>query len=421
MKAITAIILAAGEGKRMHSRKQKVLHEICGRSMVKWVLAACENYIQEKPILSVGFDAERVRAHIGDKARYVTQEHADSMAEGILFSMPLITQPEGYVLVVHGNLPMLQPETIRMLTDAARGVAASRLVYCEEDEETRPCAAFCFEINHLRRFLERDLPHDVEAKHFIRALRMEGERVVDVYAPAVECAAVYDRESLWDCTYLRQQAINAHHMKNGVTFLDPNQAYIDAEVTIGEDTVIYPGVFLQGDTRIGRDCTLYNGCRLLDTVVGDGCSLAAVVAQEAAVEDGTSIGPYVRLRPNAHLGKGCKVGNFVEIKNSTLGDGGKVAHLTYVGDADIGKRINVGCGTAFANYDGARKFRTVIGNDVFLGCNTSLVAPVTLGDHTYTAAGSTITMDIPEGQLGIARARQVNKEGWQAPKKDDKR
>ena len=210
-------------------------------------------------------------------------------------------------------------------------------------------------------------------------------------------------------------------MKNGVTFLDPNQAYIDAEVTIGEDTVIYPGVFLQGDTRIGRDCTLYNGCRLLDTIVGDGCSLAAVVAQEAAVEDGTSIGPYVRLRPNAHLGKGCKVGNFVEIKNSTLGDGGKVAHLTYVGDADIGKRINVGCGTAFANYDGARKFRTVIGNDVFLGCNTSLVAPVTLGDHAYTAAGSTITTDIPEGQLGIARARQVNKDGWQAPKKDDKR
>ena len=135
-----------------------------------------------------------------------------------------------------------------------------------------------------RRFLERDLPHDVEAKHFIRALRMEGERVVDIYAPAVECAAVYDRESLWDCTYLRQQAINTRHMKNGVTFLDPNQAYIDAEVTIGEDTVIYPGVFLQGDTRIGRDCTLYNGCRLLDTIVGDGCSLAAVVAQEAAVE-----------------------------------------------------------------------------------------------------------------------------------------
>lgn len=170
-----------------------------------------------------------------------------------MFAMPLITQPEGYVLVVHGNLPMLQPETIRMLTDAAQGVAASRLVYCEEDEETRPCAAFCFEINHLRRFLERDLPHDVEAKHFIRALRMEGERVVDIYAPAVECAAVYDRESLWDCTYLRQQAINTRHMKNGVTFLDPNQAYIDAEVTIGEDTVIYPGVFLQGDTRIGRD------------------------------------------------------------------------------------------------------------------------------------------------------------------------
>ena len=147
MKAITAIILAAGEGKRMRSKKQKVLHEICGMSMLKWVLAACEDNIQEKPIVSVGFDGERVRTHIGEGVRYVTQLHADSMAEGILFSMPLITQPAGYVLIVHGNLPMLRSETIRMLIDAAQGVAASRLVYCEEDEETRPCAAFCFEIN----------------------------------------------------------------------------------------------------------------------------------------------------------------------------------------------------------------------------------------------------------------------------------
>jgi len=147
-----------------------------------------------------------------------------------------------------------------------------------------------------------------------------------------------------------------------------------------------------------------------------------VVAQEAAIEDGTSIGPFVRLRPNAHIGKGCKIGNFVEIKNSTLGEGGKVAHLTYVGDADIGKRINIGCGTAFANYDGARKHRTTVGDDVFLGCNTALVAPVKLGDRAYTAAGSTITKDVPTDSLGIARARQTNLDGWASPqrKKENK-
>ena len=418
MKAITAIILAAGEGTRMHSRKQKTLHEICGKSMLEWVLSACENEVTNKPIVVTGFDGDSVRKHLGSRVRYVEQEHKDSIAEGVLNALPAIPDQTGYLLVIHGNLPLLQRNTVQMLVDAAQGVAASRLVYCEEDEETRICPAFCFEINYLRHFMEQDLPHDVTAEQFIRSLRMEGERVVDVYAPPLECIMVSDRASLWECTNLRQQAINARHMERGVTFIDPTQAYIDADVTIGEDTVIYPGVILQGRTSIGRDCVIYNGCRLRDTAVGDNCELAAVVAQEAVVEDGTTVGPYVRLRPNAHLGKKCKVGNFVEIKNSTIGEGGKVAHLTYIGDADIGQRINVGCGTAFANYDGAYKYRTVIGDDVFLGCNTALVAPVKLGNRAYTAAGSTITKDIPEGQLAIARARQSNIEGWKAPKKD---
>lgn len=421
MKAITAIILAAGEGARMRSHRQKALHEICGRSLLEWAFSACEGNVMDPPIVVTGFDGESVRAHVGGRARLVAQTQSGSIAEGVMRALPEIGNRNGYVLVLHGNLPLLSSRTVGMLADAAEGVAASRLVFCEEDEETRTCPGYCFDLGRLRRSMEQGLPHDVTAEYYIRALRMAGERVIDVYAPAEECTPVSDRASLWECTYLMQRAINARHMEQGVTFIDPTQAYIDEDVRIGEDTLIYPGVILQGHTRIGRGCTIYNGCRLKDTIVGDGCELAAVVAQEAAVEDGVSVGPYVRLRPNAHLGKGCKVGNFVEIKNSTLGEGGKVAHLTYVGDADIGKRINVGCGTAFANYDGAYKHRTTIGDDVFLGCNTALVAPVRLGDRAYTAAGSTITKDIPEGQLGVARARQTNIAGWQPPKKDGKR
>lgn len=415
MKAITAIIPAAGEGTRMRSRRQKALHEICGKSMLEWVFGSCEGNIEQKPIVVVGFDAQSVREHVGERAHCATQ--TGSVAEGVIRALSIISDQKGYVLVAHSNLPLLSARTVGALVDAAQGKAASRLVYCEEDEETRICACYCFEIGCLRRFLEQELSRDVNAEHCIRSLRMEGERVVDVYAPAVECLAVQDRSDLWECTCLRQGSINARHMENGVTFIDPGRAYIDEDVVIGEDTVVYPGVFLQGHTRIGRGCVIYDGCRLKDTIVGDGCELASVVAQEAAIEDGTGVGPFVRLRPNAHLGKGCKIGNFVEIKNSTLGEGGKVAHLTYVGDADIGRRINIGCGTAFANYDGARKHRTSIGDDVFLGCNTSLVAPVKLGDRSYTAAGSTITKDVPDDHLGIGRARQTNIEGWTSPQR----
>ena len=419
MKAITAIIPAAGEGVRMRSKRQKVLHEICGQSMLEWVLHACMDSIEQKPIVVIGFDAQSVQSHIGDRAHFAIQ--TETMADGILRALSTIKKREGYVLVLHGNLPMLGSDTVGMLVDAAEGKAASRLVYFEEDEETRVCAGYCFDINCLRDFLKGAAGQDISAESCIRALRMEGERVVDVYAPAVECIAVLDRVDLWECTCLRQSYINDDHMLNGVTFIDPGSAYIGAGVDIGEDTTIYPGVILQGDTRIGRGCTIYNGCRLMDTIVGDGCELASVVAQEAAIESGSSVGPFVRLRPNAHIGKGCKVGNFVEVKNSTLGDGGKVAHLSYVGDADIGKRINIGCGTAFANYDGARKHRITIGDDVFLGCNTSLVAPVKLGSRAYTAAGSTITKSVPEDGLGVGRSRQTNIEGWVQPKAREKK
>lgn len=203
-------------------------------------------------------------------------------------------------------------------------------------------------------------------------------------------------------------------MDGGVVFKDAENSYIDEGVTIGKGTVIYPGVVIEGQSSVGCDCVLRPGCYLRESSIGDRCDLLYVVSDHAKVDSDVKIGPFVNLRPDTHIYNRCKIGDFVEIKNSNVGEGSKVPHLSYVGDADVGERVNVGCGSVFVNYDGFEKHRTVVGNDVFLGCQTNLVAPVTVGNDAFTAAGSTITHDVPDGTLAIARSRQANHPGWVA-------
>ena len=300
---------------------------------------------------------------------------------------------------------------VAALVEAAKGLSASRLICFSDDEDTLISPAYCFEISVLRECLKMDAS-DIES--YVSCLRKKNMAVVDVYAPYIEGMEIADREDLWCCNAILRREINASLMRKGVTFIDPESAYIDADVRIGMDTVIYPDVYMSGRTVIGEGCRIYNGCRFDNTVVGDNCDMQAVVAIDAVVDDGARVGPYVRLRPNTHIGKNCKIGNFVEIKNSTIGEKTSVAHLTYVGDSDVGSHVNMGCGTVFVNYDGFEKHRCKVGDNVFLGCQTALVAPVTVGDYVYTAAGSVITEDIPAGTLAIARTRQENKEGWVA-------
>lgn len=211
---------------------------------------------------------------------------------------------------------------------------------------------------------------------------------------------------------MEQDRIIAALQEKGVVFKNPATNLIGAEVEIGAGSVIYPGVVIEGRSRIGKDCAIRTGCVLRDCIIGDGCELVYVVGEDAQLGAGVKAGPFVNLRPNTRLADKCKVGDFVEIKNSNIGEGSKVPHLSYVGDADVGARVNVGCGCVFVNYDGFEKHRTVVGNDVFLGCQTNLVAPVEVGDDAFTAAGSTITEDVPAGHFAIARSRQTNKAGW---------
>ncbi len=228
----------------------------------------------------------------------------------------------------------------------------------------------------------------------------------------IERIAVHNLAELSEAAGVMRAIINARHMLGGVTMLDPHQTYIDADVTIGPDTIIYPGCILEGNTKIGAGCTIMQSSRIVNSVIGDGTSIQASVITDSIVGKNVSIGPFVQLRPHSNVGDGCRVGNFVEIKNSNVAAGAKAPHLSYIGDGDVGENTNIGCGVIFSNYDGVKKHRTVIGKDCFIGCNTNLVPPVNIGDNAFIAAGSTITVDVPAGALGVARARQVNKEGW---------
>lgn len=209
--------------------------------------------------------------------------------------------------------------------------------------------------------------------------------------------------------------INSRLEDEGAEFLDINSTYVDHGVKIGKGTVVYPNVIIEGESEIGENCVIGAGCNIRNSKIGNDCTLQYVFATEAVVDNNVSIGPFVNLRPKTHIRDNCKIGDFVEVKNSEIGCGTKLPHLSYIGDADVGERVNVGCGSIFVNYDGKNKMRTSVGDDVFIGCNTNLVAPISVGNNVYIAAGSTLTDDVPDSALAIARARQVNKQGWVPP------
>jgi bifunctional UDP-N-acetylglucosamine pyrophosphorylase / glucosamine-1-phosphate N-acetyltransferase len=446
------IVLAAGEGTRMKSRLPKVLHELCGRSMLGHVVSTVRELDPERLIVVAGHGRDLVTAYLAEHApdaRVVVQERTAGTGHAVRTVIETIGVISGTVVVTYGDTPLMRAETLAALVSghASSGNAvtvltarfadptgygrivrdaAGTLTEIVEERDTTAEQRAITEINSgvyafngalLADAAKRVSTENAKGEEYLTdvvgILRGDGHRAGTVLAAdPVEVEGVNDRSQLARARRAYNDRLLTYWMLAGVTVVDPATTWIDADVTLEPDAEIWPGTQLEGHTAVGAGARIGPGCVLRDTTVAEGAMVIHAVCDSAQIGPGASVGPYAYLRPGTLLGPGAKAGCHVELKNSVVGPGAKVPHLTYVGDADIGEHSNIGAGTVFVNYDGVTKNRSTIGDHVRVGSDTMIVAPVNVGDGTYTAAGSVITGDVPPGALGVARARQRNVEGW---------
>ena len=452
MSMIAALILAAGKGTRMKSERIKVLHEVAGRSMLAWPLAAAREAGADELVVVVGHQAELVREQLaGETAvRIALQEEQLGTGHAVACALPELSGGSTTVLILCGDTPLLTGATLQRLVALHRSSwaavtvltavvqnphgygrivrdAEGRVRRIVEQKDATPDEAaipeinsgiYCMDLAFLKNHIGSLGSDNAQNEYYLTDL------VAIAVAEHLPCAAmvaedpreimgVNDRAQLAYANQLVRQRINNRLMQDGVTLIDPERTYIDAGVVIGTDTVVWPGCVVRGKTIIGHGCILESNVQISDCTVGDGAHLkSGSVLEGAELHRDVSVGPMAHLRPGSVLCDQVKVGNFVETKKAVLGEGSKASHLTYLGDARIGRDVNVGCGTITCNYDGVNKHMTVIGDNVFVGSDVQLVAPVTVGSGALIAAGTTVTEDVPPDSLAIARTRQINKEGW---------
>lgn len=455
MSDLHVVILAAGKGTRMKSQTPKVLHRISGRALIDWVLRAAQALSPATTTVVTGHQAETIREHLRawPDIAVVVQEPQLGTGHALLQVEPVLQGREGDVLLLSGDVPLLTPDTLRSLTSAhtARDAAATvltthvdrpygygRIVRSNgeitrivEERDATPALREIKEINSgvyafalaplfdaLRSIGAENALGEYYLPDLIGVYKRRRRTVATVSVErASEVHGVNGRSELAEVSRMVRQQKNEELMAAGVTLVDPATTYVDADVEVGADTVIHPCVYLEGTTRIGAACEIHSGARLVNTQVGD----RAIIKNHSVITDseigaGATVGPFAHLRPGSQLEEQAHVGNFVELKKTKVGKGSKANHLSYLGDATIGANVNIGAGTITCNYDGRTKSQTTIDDAVFVGSDTTLVAPVTIGKGAYIAAGSTITADVPEGALGIARSRQSNKADWVARK-----
>ncbi|EOT39087.1 bifunctional UDP-N-acetylglucosamine diphosphorylase/glucosamine-1-phosphate N-acetyltransferase GlmU [Enterococcus columbae] len=441
-----AVILAAGKGTRMKSKLYKVLHPVCGKAMVDHVLTQVEAMKPTQIITIVGHGAELVKERLGSRSDYALQAEQLGTGHAVLQAKDLLANQSGTTVVLSGDTPLLTSATLEQLfafheeKQAAVTVLTAQandptgygriirdeqgnvMKIVEQKDATSQEAAvkeintgtYCFDNALLFDALGQITTDNAQGEYYLTdvlEILQKAGHTVTAYQMADfdESLGVNDRVALAQANQLMQARINRKHMLNGVSFMDAASTYIEADVEIGSDTVIEAGVVLRGKTKIGEDCYITAHSEIVDSVIEDHVTIKQSVVEESIVRKFADVGPFAHLRPQADIGEKVHIGNFVEVKKASIGEGTKVGHLTYVGDATLGKEINVGCGTVFVNYDGKNKHHTVIGDHSFIGSGTNIVAPVTMAPNSATAAGSTITEDISEHTLAIARARQVNK------------
>jgi len=444
-----AVILAAGQGTRMKSKLYKVLHQVCGKPMVQHVVDQVTKLNVKRLVTVVGHGADLVKSQLGQSSEYVLQEKQLGTAHAVMQAASHLADEEGVTLVVCGDTPLITAETMEALLEqhSKAGAKASILTALAQDptgygrvlrdengnverivehkdasEQEKMVKEintgfYCFDNKTLFHALASVSNHNAQGEYYlpdvIEIIKNQGD-VVTAYQTKVfdETIGVNDRFALSQAEKIMKQRINKHHMLNGVTIIDPDNTYISADVTIGSDTVIYPGSVISGETMISSDSVIGPNTEIHNCKIGEKTVIRQSVAHNSSIGNHVNIGPFAHIRPDSVIDDEVKIGNFVELKKVTFGKGSKASHLSYIGDAEVGSNVNIGCGSITVNYDGKNKFLTKIEDGAFIGCNSNLVAPVTVGKGAYVAAGSTITEDVPGKALSIARARQVNKENY---------
>jgi bifunctional UDP-N-acetylglucosamine pyrophosphorylase/glucosamine-1-phosphate N-acetyltransferase len=441
-----AVILAAGKGTRMKSNLYKVLHPVCGKPMIKHILDQIAPIGFDRIVTIVSEGADAVKAELGDRVAYAIQTEQLGTAHATLQAAAHLEGLQGTTVVLYGDTPLITGETVSRLLQhheesgavctvltaiASNPKGYGRIIrnsngqvidIVEEKDATAEQKAiteintgiYCFDNIKLFDVLKRVDNDNAQKEYYLPSaftlLRAMGEKVSAYQADVFEdTLGVNDRVALAQAEAIMQKRINEALMMSGVTIKDPQTTYIEADVKIGKDTVILPGSILSGRTEIGEGCTIGPNSEISNTKVGHHTTIRHSVVSDSEIGSEVQIGPFSHIRPQTAIGNRAKVGNFVEVKKSTIGEGSKASHLSYVGDAEIGKDVNLGCGMITVNYDGKYKYLTKVEDGAFIGCNVNLIAPVTVGKEAIVAAGSTITEDVEADSLAIARARQTNK------------
>jgi|SRR5690625_224560 len=444
-----AVILAAGQGTRMKSRVYKVLHPVMGIPMVQHVINQLEPLRLSDIITVVGYGADKVKEQLGSKSRYAFQEKQLGTGHAVQQTKSFLADKKGTTLVVCGDTPLLTTETLAELFDHHQESGAKATVLTasmldptgygriirdgsgqvekiveqkdasiEQQKVTEiNTGTYCFDNQFLFEALDLVTNDNAQGEYYlpdvieIAQARNEKVSAYQTKDPN-ETIGVNDRIALAEAEKLMKQRINAHHMMSGVTIIDPDQTYIAPFVKIEPDATIEPGVMIKGKTTIGRGAIIGANSEIVDCTIGEETVIKQSVLHQSILGSRVSVGPFAHIRPESDISDDVRIGNFVEIKKSTVDNASKVPHLSYIGDTEIGQAVNIGSGTITVNYDGVNKHKTIIKDGAFIGCNSNLIAPVTIGENAIVAAGSTINKEVPDRALSIARSKQVNKNDY---------
>lgn len=447
-----SVILAAGEGTRMKSKKSKVLHEICNKPILEYVIDSSRGAKIDKNIVVVGDNHKQIQKNFGEtniifRRQMIGEDFPYGTGYAIMQAIDDI-EDDSTVLILYGDTPLISEETIEnfmkyhkdnkldatvltAILEEPKGygriirngdgniykIVEEKDANKEESEiKEVNSGIYCFNGNLLKESLKKIDNNNAQKEYYatdlIEILRVEGYEVgACLVRDSTEIHGVNSRSQLAFCEKIMRERINEYHMSQGVTIINPDVTYIGKDVKIGRDTIIYPDVHIE-ESEIGEDCRIRSGTRIVSSKIKNNVEIESSLIEYSTIEENAKLGPWTHIRPNSHIGEEVELGNFVEVKNSNLGKRTKAAHLAYIGDSDVGENVNVGCGTVFVNYNGKEKFRSRVGDGVLIGCNTNIIAPVNVGDFSFIAAGSTINKDVKSGELAIARSNQKNLEGW---------